>query len=186
MRITSNFTYSKPTFKGINDAINRIANQYSKPNLNKDTFEFSQGEQTIIIQHYHEAEKNTDTISKSLKNGMPTLDKASVTTNGVISGATTGGAIEGTKSVIKKVKTARQNNIDENSLSGNAPSEDASDLQKAQVVSSDNINEIKPIAIEENPMQDVAEPIITPEIIITEEIEPFGDIEPIDAGEIFD
>ena len=58
MRINFNLNYSQIKFRGINDTIERIKNDIKRGETGTDSFESSNGEQTIIIENYYE--KNGD------------------------------------------------------------------------------------------------------------------------------
>ena len=180
MRINGlTFNY-QPQFRGINEAINKIRMNIKNKGLEQDEFIPASGDQTIIIQHYHEAEKSSDTDPSPIAKGLPSIEKGRMATNGVISGATTGGAIEGTKSVVNKIKSHKAEGDDTKQLSSDEPKTSPSDLKNSEVISENAINETE-IPNTEVPTtnidnNNIAEDIIQPKSLPITEIEP--EIEP--------
>ena len=98
MRISFNAINHATSFKGINEAINRIRSQIQNGGfVPGDTFTKAQDNGTVIIENYYEKGQSTDIQPQSSKGGAAV--------EGAVSGTTSGSAIEGTKSVAEKIKS---------------------------------------------------------------------------------
>ena len=111
MRINFNLNYSQIKFRGINDTIERIKNDIKRGETGTDSFESSNGEQTIIIENYYEKNGDNSPNNENFKslNNENKSNSGRMAAEGAISGATTGGAIEGTKSVVETIKDGNTN-----------------------------------------------------------------------------
>lgn len=97
MKISFNATNYATSFKGINEAVNRIRSQIQTGGfVPGDTFTKAQDNGTVIIENYYEKGQSTDI--------QPQNPKGNAAVEGAVSGTTTGSAIEGTKSVAEKIK----------------------------------------------------------------------------------
>lgn len=105
MKVTLN-TLKPVSFYGINSKIERIKSQLQNKTspFGQDSFTKTQSaEQTVIIENYYEGGQNKDNTSGLYS--QPRNSNAAA--EGAVSGATTGGAIEGTKAIAQKVKDAK-------------------------------------------------------------------------------
>ena len=127
MRIAFN-TYRPTQFRGLHDALNRIQSQINAGGIpTRDGFTPVQDGGTVIIENYYESGKDKTDFSK-LGNGRGTA-----ATEGAVSGATTGGAIEGTKTIAKKIK-----NSGEDVEKPNDSAVDADDATSIDLLGDDN------------------------------------------------
>lgn len=101
MKVTFN-TYRPIQFRGIHEAAEKIKSQFmSNGGMPlRDGFVPVKDSGTVIIENYYEGGKDRTDFSKMGSS------RGSAAAEGVVSGATTGTAIEGTKSVAKKFKSA--------------------------------------------------------------------------------
>lgn len=103
MKVTF-YTYRPVQFRGIHEAAEKIKSQFMNNGglPTREGFVPVKDNGTVIIENYYEGGKDKTDFSK-MGNG-----RSSAAAEGALSGATTGTAIEGTKSVAKKFKNGHE------------------------------------------------------------------------------